>query len=141
MTMKASSSSIWSNDNAADKAIDGIITPNSDTNMFHSAMDKHAWFVVDLGNYFNVNFSFKILENISEYRSFSYVSKVYGVSIVNRREVARGTNNIQARVGFHLPPEQGTNGDTIIKNNPKCGDLFVGPALDGETTTIITCHG
>ena len=69
--MKASSSSIWSNDNAADKAIDGIITPNSDTNMFHSAMDKHAWFVVDLGNYFNVNLSFIILfKNISEYKCF-----------------------------------------------------------------------
>ena len=55
--MKASSSSIYDNDKAADKAIDGIITPNSDTNMFHSAYDKHAWFVVDLGNYFNVNIS------------------------------------------------------------------------------------
>ena len=51
------------------------------------------------------------------------------------------TNNIQARVGYQLPPDQGTHGETIIENNPKCGDLFVGPALDGGTTTIITCHG
>ena len=57
MKIEASSSSIWSSNNAADKAIDGIITPNSDTNMFHSAYDKHAWFVVDLGNYFNVKIS------------------------------------------------------------------------------------
>lgn len=72
---------------------------------------------------------------------FLLFQKVFGVSIENRREVARRTNNIQARVGFQLPPEQGTHGDTIIENNPKCGDLFVGPAQDGGTTTIITCHG
>ena len=82
----------------------------------------------------------RIVQNINIYVSF-LVSKVYGVSIVNRREVAMRTNNIQARVGFQLPPDQGTHGETIIENNPKCGDLFVGPALDGGTTTIITCHG
>ena len=60
---------------------------------------------------------------------------------MNRREVAQRTNNIQVRVGYQLPPDQGTHGETIIENNPKCGDLFVGPALDGGTTTIITCHG
>ena len=82
----------------------------------------------------------RIVQNININVSF-LVSKVYGVSIVNRREVAMRTNNIQARVGYQLPPDQGTHGETIIENNPKCGALFVGPALDGGTTTIITCHG
>ena len=55
MKMKASASSIWDSTMDVDKAIDGIISPISGKNMFHSAMDKHPWFVVDLGNYFNVN--------------------------------------------------------------------------------------
>ena len=44
-----------SSGNGPDKAIDGIIIPNSDANMFHSGMNKHTWFVVDLGYYFNVS--------------------------------------------------------------------------------------
>ena len=58
--MKASASSDWDSANGPDKAIDGIIYPNSDQNMFHSANDKHSWFVVDLGNFFNVNIICKI---------------------------------------------------------------------------------
>ena len=89
--------------------------------------------IYDKNNYF--------MNTYKQQMFFLLFQKVFGVSIENRREVARRTNNIQARVGFQLPPEQGTHGDTIIENNPECGDLFVGPAQDGGTTTIITCHG
>ena len=51
--MKATASSPWSENTGPDKAIDGIIT-YSHVNMFHSGMNKHPWFVVDLGYYFNV---------------------------------------------------------------------------------------
>ena len=47
-----------SSGNGPDKAIDGIIIPNSDANLFHSLDSTHPWFVVDLGHYFNVNLSF-----------------------------------------------------------------------------------
>ena len=59
--VKATASSLWSEDVwTPDKAIDGIIIPNSDANLFHSGMNKHTWFVVDLGYYFNVNITFTL---------------------------------------------------------------------------------
>ena len=54
MKLKALASSIYDSTMDVDKAIDGIISSISGKNMFHSAMDKHSWFVVDLGNYINV---------------------------------------------------------------------------------------
>ena len=53
--MEATASSPYAATTGPDKAIDGIIIPNSDANMFHSGMNKHTWFVVDLGYYFNVS--------------------------------------------------------------------------------------
>ena len=132
--MKASASG--GAERGPEKGIDGIIDPIVSRNMFYSSFAKHNWFAVDLGNYYNVQNLQSVFTNLM----FSFASfQVHGITIVNRVKYVT-MNNIQVRVGYLPPPTHGTYVNAIIDDNPNCGDLYVGPALNGENTTI-TCNG